>query len=107
MTIDGTDALVGASLGQLRGDHLLRSEDDALVAADADRCAAVLYRLDGVLDLKVATIWREDGVEQVVARAYRSLGSAALLALVRCNAATRRRGQQLGRIAGAHHFCVA
>ena len=68
--INSADALVGARLEQLGGDHLLYGEDDALLASDADRGAAVLDRLDGVLDLEVAAIGGEDGVEQVVTRAY-------------------------------------
>ncbi len=73
VTINGTDALVGASLGQLRRNHLFNGQDDTLVAADADGCAAILYRLDGVFDLEVAAIGREDGVEQIVPGSYRGL----------------------------------
>lgn len=62
--------LIGTGLEQLRGDDLLDGEDDAILAADADRRAAVLYGLYGVLDLEIAAVGGEDGVGEIVARAY-------------------------------------
>lgn len=62
MPIDGGDALVGAMLEQLGRDHLLDGQHDAVLAPDADRGAAVLDRLDGILDLEVAAVGGEDGV---------------------------------------------
>jgi len=73
MSINRRDALVGAMLEQLGCDHLLYSQDDAIFAADADRGAAVLDRLDGVFDLEVAAVGGEDGVCEIVARSYRRL----------------------------------
>lgn len=73
MVVYRGNALVGSRLKQLRCDNLFDSQDNAVLAADTNRRAAVLYSLDGVLDLEVASIWREDGVEQVVTRSYRGL----------------------------------
>jgi hypothetical protein len=70
MPVHRGDPLVGAGLEQLRGHDFLDGQDDAVPAADADRGAAVLDRLDGVLNLEVAAIGREDGVEEIVPRAY-------------------------------------
>ena len=74
MPVDGRDALVGVGFEQLGCDELLDSQYDAVFAPDADRGAAVFDRLHGVLDLEVAAIGGEDGVGEVVARAYRRLG---------------------------------
>lgn len=63
MVVYRGNALVGPRLKQLRCDDLFDGEDDAVLAADTNRRAAVLDRLDGVLYLEVASIWREDGVE--------------------------------------------
>lgn len=73
MPIDRRDALVGPMLEQLGCDHLLYSQHDAIFAADADRGAAILDRLDGVFDLEVAAVGGEDGVCEIVARSYRRL----------------------------------
>jgi hypothetical protein len=83
MPVDGGDALVGVGLEQLGCDDLLDSQHDAVLAPDADGGAAVLDGLDGVLDLEVAPIGGEDGVGEVVARAYRRLlVEMSVLALV-------------------------
>lgn len=74
----GGDALVGARLQELGCDHLLDCQHNALLAPDADRGAAILDRFDGVLNLKVAAIGGEDGVGEIVARAYRRLSSATV-----------------------------
>lgn len=73
MLVDGGDPLVGAGLQQLRGDDLLDGQHDAVLTADADRCAAVLHRLDCIFDLEVAAVRGEDGVGEIVARSYRRL----------------------------------
>lgn len=73
MLVNRRDPLVGAGLQQLRGDDLLDGQHDAVLAADADRRAAVLYRLDGVLDLEIAAVGGEDGVGEIVACSYRRL----------------------------------
>lgn len=73
MVVYRGNALVGSRLKQLRCDDLFDSQDDAVLAADTNRRATVLDRLDGVFYLEVASIWREDGVEQVVTRSYRGL----------------------------------
>lgn len=73
MPVDGRDALVGVGFKQFRCDNLLDGQHDAVLAPDADRSAAVLDRLHGILDLEIAAIGGEDGVGEVVARAYRRL----------------------------------
>ena len=89
VSIDGGDALVGVGLEQLRGDDLLDGQDDAVAATDADRGAAIFDGLDGVLDLEVAAVGREDRVGQVVACAYRRLCPSCQLEL--CVASKRRK----------------
>lgn len=74
VAVDGGDALVCTSLPQLGGHDLLNGKDDAILAPDADGRATVLDGLDGVLDLEVAAIGGEDGVGEIVARAYGRLG---------------------------------
>lgn len=56
MSVNSSDALVGVWFPQLGGDDLLDGEDDALLATDADGCAAILDGLDGILDLEVAAV---------------------------------------------------
>jgi hypothetical protein len=73
MPVNSRNALVGVGLEQLGCDDLLDGQHDAVLAPDADRGAAVLDGLDGVLDLEIAAIGGEDGVGEVVARAYRRL----------------------------------
>lgn len=73
MGVDGGDPLVGARLLELGCDHLLDGEDNTVLATDADGCASILDGLNSVLDLEIATIGREDGVEQVVTCADRRL----------------------------------
>lgn len=73
--VNRRDPLVGAGLQQLRGDDLLDGQHDAVLAADADRRAAALYRLDCVFDLEVAAVGGEDGVGEIVACSYRRLFS--------------------------------
>lgn len=77
MAVDGGDSLVGAGLQELGGHHLFDGEDDAVLAVDADGGAAILDGLDGVLDLEVAAVRGEDGVEEVVAGAYGRLEEPA------------------------------
>lgn len=73
MAIYGSNSLVGAGLQELGRDHLFDGEDDAVLAADADGGATILNSLDSVLDLEVAAVGGEDGVEEIVAGAYRRL----------------------------------
>lgn len=73
MPVDCRNALVGALLEQLGCDNLLRRQHDAVLAADADRGAAILNCLHGIFDLKVATIGGENGVGKIVACSYGSL----------------------------------
>lgn len=73
MSVHRCDALVCVGLQQLGCDDLLDSQDDAIFAPDADGCAAVLDRLDGVLDLEVPAVGGEDGVGEIVACSYRRL----------------------------------
>ena len=68
--VDCCYPLVRACLQQLAGDELLERHHDAVLAPDTNRCAAVLYRLDCILDLEIATVGREDRVGQVIACAY-------------------------------------
>jgi hypothetical protein len=68
--VNGSNALVGTRFQQLGADHLLDGKDDAILGTDADGGATVLDRLDRIFDLEVSTIGGEDGVEQIVARAY-------------------------------------
>jgi hypothetical protein len=70
VAVDGRDALVGVLLQQLGGDEIFEGEHDAVAAADPDRRAPVLDRLDGVFDLEVAAVGAEDAVREVVAGAY-------------------------------------
>lgn len=70
VAVNGRYALVGTRLDQLAADELLESEHNTILAPDAQSCAAVLYRLDCILDLEVATVGREDRVGKVVACAY-------------------------------------
>lgn len=73
MPVDCRNALVGALLEQLGCDNLLRRQHDAVLAADADRGAAVFNCLDGIFDLEVAAIGGENGVGKIVACSYGSL----------------------------------
>lgn len=73
MPVDCRNALVGALLEQLGCDNLLRRQHDAVLAADADRGAAVLNCLYGIFDLEVAAIGGENGVGKIVACSYGSL----------------------------------
>lgn len=73
--INGGNPLVGARFQKLGGNDLLDGQDDAVLTPDTDRGAAALDSLDGVLDLEVAAIGGEDGVEQVVTCADRRLQS--------------------------------
>jgi hypothetical protein len=68
--VDGSDALVGTGFQQLGAYDLLNGEDDAILGADTDGGAAILYCLDRIFDLEVSTVGGEDGVEQVVACSY-------------------------------------
>lgn len=74
MSVHRCDALVGAGLQQLGSYDLLDGQYDAILASDADGCAAVLDRLDGVLDLEVSAVGGKDGVGEIVACSYRRLG---------------------------------
>jgi hypothetical protein len=47
----GCYPLVRACLEQLARDELLQCQHDSILAPYADSCAAVLYRLDCILDL--------------------------------------------------------
>ena len=73
MLVDSRYALIRVGFQQLACDELLHGEHDAIFAADTDGRAAVLDCLDCVLDLEVAAIGGEDGVGEIVARAYRGL----------------------------------
>lgn len=73
MSVDGSDSLVGTRLRQLGCDDFLDCQYDAILASYADGCAAVLYRLDGIFDLEVTAVGGEDGIGEIVARAYRRL----------------------------------
>lgn len=68
VAVDRGDALVRTRFQQLRGNDLLDGEDNAVLAPDADGCAAILDCLDCVFDLEVAAVGREDGVEEIVTR---------------------------------------
>jgi len=73
MPVNRGDSLIGARLGELGCDDFLDGEDDTVLAPDTHRCAAILYRFDGIFDLEVAAVWGEDGVGEIVARSYRRL----------------------------------
>ena len=77
MGIDGSDSLVGTRFQQLGRNDLLDSENDAILGADADGRASILDSLHCVLDLEVAAVGGEDGVEQVIARSYGRLEAQA------------------------------
>ena len=70
MLVNSRYALIRVGLQQLACDELLHGEDDAILAADTDGRAAVLDGLHSIFDLEVAAIWGEDGVGEIVARAY-------------------------------------
>jgi hypothetical protein len=53
VAVDRGYPLVRARLEQLAGDELLEREHHAVLAPYADRCAAVLHRLDCIFDLAV------------------------------------------------------
>lgn len=74
MPINSGDPLVCAGLEKLGCDDFLDSEDDTVFATDADGGAAVLDCFDSILDLKVSAIGGEDGVGEIVACSYGSLG---------------------------------
>ena len=93
MPVNRGDPLVCVGLEQLRGDDLLDGQDDAIAASDTDRGATVLDSLDGILDLEVTAVGREDRVGQVVACAYRrlcSFGSAGVPARLEKHGRTSR-----------------
>jgi hypothetical protein len=70
MSVDCCNTLVGSRLEQLAGDHLLDCQHNTIFTPDANRCSAILYRLGCIFDLEVSSIWREDGVGEIVARTY-------------------------------------
>lgn len=51
VAVDGCYPLVGALLEELAADDLLESEDNTVLAANADCRASILYRLLGIFDL--------------------------------------------------------
>jgi hypothetical protein len=53
VAVDRCYPLVRACLEQLARDELLERQYDAVLAPDTDCCAAVLYRLDCIFDLRV------------------------------------------------------
>lgn len=67
------DTLVCASLQQFGCDDLLDRQNDAVLAPNADRCAAILNCLHGIFDLEVAAVGREDGIGEIVTCSYRRL----------------------------------
>ena len=71
--VHGRDALVCVLLHELAGDQLLHRQYYAILASDTNCGAAVLDSFCGIFDLEVAAIRREDGVGEIVARAYRRL----------------------------------
>ena len=70
MSVDGANPLIGAGLEKLGSYDFLHGEDYTIFASDPYGGSSIFYRLDCVLDLEIATVRREDGVEQVVARSY-------------------------------------
>ena len=89
MSVNSCDALVCSRLQQLAGNELLNCENNSVLAPDADGSVAVLDCLHGVLDLKVASIWGEDGVLEIVTRTYRRLELQLARCFWRVNLATR------------------
>jgi hypothetical protein len=73
MSVHGSDALVCVLLHELACDELLHCKYYAILASDTDCGAAVLDSFCGIFDLEVAAIRGEDGVGEIVARAYRRL----------------------------------
>lgn len=73
VTINRGDTLVCTGLPELGSDDLLDGQDDAVLAANPYGGSAVLDSLDGIFDLEVAAVGREDRVGQVVACSYRGL----------------------------------
>jgi hypothetical protein len=73
VAVHGRYPLVGVLFEEFAGDELFEREHDAVLAPDANGCAAVLDRFYGILDLEVAAIGGEDGVGEIVACAYRRL----------------------------------
>lgn len=74
MSVDSCNALVCSWLQQLAGDELLNCEHDSVLASNSNGGVTVLDCLHGILDLKVASIWREHRVLKIVTRTYRRLG---------------------------------
>lgn len=70
ISVNRGDALVGVLLHEFAGDELLHCQNNAILASNADRCAAVLDGFGGVFDLEVAAVGGEDGVGEIVAGAY-------------------------------------
>ena len=70
VSVHGCNSLVGAGLQQLGGDDLFDRQHDTILTPDADGGAAVLDCLYGIFDLEIAAVGGEDGVGEVVARAY-------------------------------------
>lgn len=68
--VHGRYLLVGSRLEQLAADELFERQHNAVFAADTNGGATILDRLDGIFDLEVPAIWREDGVGQVIACTY-------------------------------------
>lgn len=70
MLVHRGNSLVGTGLQQLGCDDLLDCQNNTVLGADTDGGAAILHCLYCVLDLEVSTIGREDGVGEIVSRAY-------------------------------------
>lgn len=73
MPVNCSNTLVCSSLQQLACDDLLNSQNYAILAPNANRGSAVLYRLDCIFDLEVPTVGREYRVREIVARTNGSL----------------------------------
>ncbi len=68
--VHGRYSIVRAGLEEFATEELLDCENDTVFAPDAHCRASIFYRLDGILDLEVPAVGREDGIGQIVAGAY-------------------------------------
>lgn len=70
MSINCRNALVCSSLEKFTCDDLLNRQYNTVFASDSNGRAAVLYRLDRILDLEVPSIGREDRIGEIITRTY-------------------------------------
>lgn len=60
MSVNCCNAFVGSGLQQLARNDLLNRQNNTIFTPNTNGGAAVLYRLDCILDLEISTVWGED-----------------------------------------------